>query len=42
MDRAKQKEIEAGVDGFMVYDVRLVQPSQQVVHEMVMKIPSFR
>lgn len=28
--RAKQKEIEAGVDGFMVYDVRLVQPSQQL------------
>lgn len=42
LDRAKQKEMEAGVDGFMVYDVRLVQPSQQVVHQMVMKITSFR
>ncbi|XP_061164059.1 malate synthase-like [Saccostrea echinata] len=28
--RAKQTEIEAGVDGFMVYDIRLVVPSQQM------------
>lgn len=29
-NRAKQKEIEAGADGFMVYDIRLVEPAQQV------------
>nr|XP_022322917.1 uncharacterized protein LOC111124359 [Crassostrea virginica] len=28
--RAKQKEIEAGADGFMVYDIRLVEPAQQL------------
>ena len=28
--RGKRNEIEAGVDGFMVYDLRLLQPMQQV------------
>ncbi|KAL3880683.1 hypothetical protein ACJMK2_032905 [Sinanodonta woodiana] len=31
---AKRNEIEAGVDGFMVYDIRLVKPAQQLFRKL--------
>ena len=31
---AKKKEIEAGVDGFMVYDLGLLKPAQKVACDL--------